>query len=172
VEEYRKYLEGFEEGLQNTHDMWIFRVLEYVSRYSRVDTGRSRAGWFKIMDTKGYDYSRSLVSLPGKEDETEQGRAQGDFVESPLNTTIINNVKYVEPMNRRFGIFGFEQMSIGRMNLGSQGIRFEDKIPQFEMYGEQNLGKFMDNCKLAFEKMKPFKAVKVQPITNDPPAGA
>lgn len=169
----RKFGGDFIVGAMAAHDTWVLRVLEYFGKFHRVATGRSRAGWFRYMDSKGYDYYRSLPAVEprGKrsKDETELGRAEGDFIEHPFNTTIINNVKYVEPMNRRYGLFGFANMTSGKMKLGSEGIRLEEKLPIFQRYGEENFQKFMENAEKAFNAAEKFKPGIIAPVQNEPP---
>ena len=104
-------------------------------------------------------------------DETELGRQEGDFIDEPLNTTLINNVQYVDVMNRRFGLFGWANMTSGKMKLGSsQGIRLEEKIPLFEQYGADNFQKFLDNAERAFSAGgKIFKPGEIGRFENEPP---
>ena len=164
------FSENLLRGAVDVHDMWVMRVSEYMTKFSRVDTGRSRAGWFSFMDSKGYNYQRSLPPTRDMKDESSEGRAEGMFVSQPFNTTLINNVKYVDPMNKRFGLFGFANMTSGKMYLGSEGIHFEEKIPLFEAYGEENYQRYIDNCVKAFDAGgKVFQPSEIAPVVNDPP---
>jgi hypothetical protein len=163
--------DDWNQAAQDAHEIWVMRVLEYIVRFSRVDTGRSRAGWFNFMDLRGYNYRRSLPPT-GTEEGTDEGRALGDSISEPFITTIINNVNYVEPMNRRYGLFGFAPATSGKMKLGSSdGIRFEEKIPVFEQYGADNWQKFIENAREAFEAGggRKFKPGPIAPVTNEPP---
>jgi len=175
------YGEDFLTAAQQAHNTWVMRVLEYIVKFSRVDTGRSRAGWFNFMDLNGYDYHRSLPP-GGQSMAVEEGRGLGQSVSEPFSTTIINNVKYVEPMNRRFGLFGFTHEGsagsvfaqghgyVSRMTEGtrqkgvrrvfgvsehgnriSMGIRLEERIPIFEQYGQENWQRFCDQAQAALE---------------------
>ena len=142
-----------EERGPMVHLKWVFRVLEYVVKYSRVRTGRSRAAWFPLMDYYGYGYQRSLGGQRTTPADVAEGYAMGYFESIPFLTTIMNNVDYVEPMNRRYGLFGFAPATSGKMKLGSSdGIRFEEKIPVFEQYGVDMWNDFLELTRQAFEK--------------------
>ena len=166
--------DDWNQAAQDAHEMWVMRVLEYIVRFSRVDTGRSRAGWFNFMDLRGYNYRRSLPPT-GTEEGTDEGRALGDSISEPFITTIINNVNYVEPMNRRYGLFGFKPIVRKDGKIGSakveKGIMLEDRVPLFEQYGADNWQKFIENAREAFEAGggRKFKPGPIAPVTNEPP---
>jgi hypothetical protein len=169
----RAFGSDWQVAAEGAHNMWVMRVLEYITRFSRVDTGRSRAGWFNFMDLNGYDYHRSLPPA-GTEMGMDEGRAQGQSISEPFLTTIINNVNYVEPMNRRYGLFGFKPHMRKGKRAGAikveQGIRLEDRVPLFEQYGVDNWNKFVKNAKEAYEAGgRKFKPGPITPVENDPP---
>ena len=176
---FATYLDGFVEASQDAHRKWVFLVLEYIIKYSRVDTGRSRSAWLAFPNAYGYDYTRSLPSAPNADPSSmAQGLASGFFTERPYFTEIVNNVQYVEVMNRRFGLFGYGPTSknssrgtkLKTVKL-SKGLRFEDKIPLFEAFGEATWQRFMDNAKVAYEKKRQFNPGKIPPLVNPPPIG-
>jgi hypothetical protein len=172
AEMMRAFGDDWTDGVQKGHDVWVMRVLEYIVRFSRVDTGRSRAGWFRFMDIRGYNYQRSLPPT-GVEDATEEGRSKGEAISEPFLTTIINNVDYVDPMNQRYGLFNFGPVEIRgkkRIMTMSQGMRLEDRIPLFEQYGADNYQKFTDNAIKAYEAGGAnFKPGPIEPVENEPP---
>ena len=138
AEMMRAFGDDWTNGTQAAHDTWVMRVLEYIVRFSRVDTGRSRAGWFRFMDSKGYNYQRSLPPT-GVEDASDEGRAMGGAISEPFLTTIINNVVYVDPMNQRYGLFNFgPQRKIYTVSELSQEIKglFEKQFPDVWVTGE------------------------------------
>ena len=140
-----------EEKGPMVHLKSAFRVIEYIIKYSRVRTGRSRAAWFPLLDYYGFDYQRSLGAARVDAGAVQEGYSQGGFDSQPFHTTIMNNVNYVDPMNRRYGLFGFAQTVSGKMRLGSDGIRFEEKIPLFEQFMGETWQDFLDKAKAAFE---------------------
>lgn len=190
----KNFFDGWGEALADAHLKWVFLVLEYTQKYSRVDTGRSRAAWTKIMDKYGYDYQRSMPIGPRQdEDAISEGKGMGSFYDDPFNTTIVNNVNYVDPMNRRYGLFGWAParatLPEGRMgeisgrlgkrvklfgvneygNRVTAGIRFEEKVPLFESYGQTVFQKIADNAKVAFEDGETFSPKEIDWVENDPP---
>lgn len=173
------FFEDWADALQDAHLKWVFLVLEYTQKYSRVDTGRSRAAWTPIMDKYGYDYQRSMpIGARQDEDAISEGKGMGSFYDDPFNTTIVNNVNYVDPMNRLYGIFGWApSRGVSKRGLSKdlkrvkleRGIRFEEKVPLFESYGQTVFQKIADNAKAAFEDGKTFEPKEIERVENDPP---
>ncbi len=175
------------DALADAHLKWVFLVLEYTQKYSRVDTGRSRAAWTPIMDKYGYDYQRSMPIGPRQDDDAlMEGKGLGQFYDDPFNTVIVNNVNYVDPMNQRYGLFGWaparnESGKLGREKVHNlrfdvkkktfldKGIRFEEKVPLFESYGQTVFQKIADNAKEAFESGETFQPTEIERVENDPP---
>ncbi len=151
IEQWQGVLGQIEEKGPGIHLKWVFRVIEYVIKYSRRRTGRSRAAWLPLLDKYGFDYQRSLGTDRLDPGAVQEGYSMGTFDDQPFHTTLMNNVDYVDPMNQRFGLFGFSQTTSGKMKLGSDGIRFEEKIPQFEQFGADTWQEFLDKTKAAFE---------------------
>lgn len=182
------FLDDFEKTAQDTHRKWVFMVLEYIVKYSRVDTGRSRAAWTPMMVFHDYDFYRSMT-ITGSEDVAaeEEGRSQGLFTDDPFCTTITNNVVYVDPMNQQYGLFGFSEsaggpknikgVSVGdiktkRMKMRERGIRFEEKMPMFEQMGEERFAAFMNVSKKAYESKRSFDPGNIPPLENPAPTGS
>ena len=163
MERWQGVLGEIDEKGPMVHLKWVFRFLEYVVKYSRVRTGRSRAAWFPLMDVYGFDYQRSLGTARGESGAIQEGYALGGFEDKPFHTTLMNNVDYVDPMNRRFGLFGFTQTVSGKMKLGSNGIRLEEKIPLFEQFGFDTWQDFINKAKTAFEGDGTIAEVDVPP---------
>lgn len=177
---FSAYLDGFVEATFDAHRKWVFQVLEYIIKYSRVDTGRSRSAWVPFMEAYGYDYSRSLPPAPNSQPGAiELGKASGYFTDRPYVTEVVNNVQYVEVMDRRYGMFGFKPVvknsARGKKVVAQkleQGAHFQDKIPLFESFGEAAWERFMSNAKQAYEKQRRFNPGKIPPLVNPPPVGA
>ena len=93
------FLESLKEKGMLTHLKWVFRVLEYIVKFSRVRTGRSRAAWFPLMDSYGHDYQRSLGGARVEGGAVAEGYGMGTYDDQPFYTTVMNNVSYVEFMN-------------------------------------------------------------------------
>lgn len=183
---FSEWVDGFEQAAKDTHRKWVFLVLEYVLKYSRVDTGRSRAAWTPMMDQYGYNYQRSLQAQ-GDPNEEAQGRAEGYFTDRDFYTEIVNGVEYVEVMDRIYGLFGFTPAKDGgikktkgvmvgdvktkAMKHRDRGISFNEKVPIFEAYGEQVWARFLDNAKKAYEKNRRFNPGVIPPLENPPPVG-
>jgi len=163
-EDRKKFFAQYPDKAVLTHLKWVFRVMEYTVKYSRVETGRSRAAWFPIMDFYGFNYQRSLAGQRTDPSAVEEGYAMGSYDSQPFNTTITNNVEYADIMNRRFGLFGFSPMTSGKMKLGSrEGIRFEEKIPLFEQYGFDTWSDFFTACQGAWDNGGEIADVEVPP---------
>ena len=183
VRKYEDFFEGFYKAALQTHQAWVFWVLEYIVKYSRVDTGRSRAAWTPIMDEHGYDYFRSMPPSANEDPiSVAQGRSEGSFTDEPFLTTISNNVEYVDDMNQQYGLFGFAPSATGpkkipgtmvgnvktkTMRKHEQGIRFEEKITFFEEMGSSTFQRFMDNVKETYEKYGPGGTIP--PLVNPVP---
>ena len=185
VELLSTWLQGFDQGAKDAHRKWVFKVLEYVIKYSRVDTGRSRSGWTALMDAYGYNYQRSLMD-PGDPAAVKQGQASGSFTDNDFYTQIVNGVEYVDVMDRMYGIFGFSPSKGGAkkipgvmvgnvktktMKTRERGISFAEKVPVFESFGEQVWQRFMDNAKEAYERNRLFNPEVIPPLENPPPQG-
>ena len=146
------------------HLNWVFRVLEYTVKYSRVRTGRSRAAWFPLMDNYGFNYQRSLGGEETDPTAIAEGYAAGSYDDKPFMTVIMNNVDYVDPMNRRYGLFGFGNTVSGKMKLGSSdGIRFEEKVPLFESFGADTWNDFLNKTQQAFDGGTTIPDIEVPP---------
>ena len=104
--------EWYPGQLQKAHRGGVMRILETYVAWSRVDTGRFRAGWYAYMRAYGFPFQRSVK--PGK-DETAiaeaEGEALGMYQEEPLRTVVYNGVNYGPPLEERTGIFDREGRS-------------------------------------------------------------
>jgi hypothetical protein len=176
MESNRNFHDDFLAKAKDTHLKWVFLTLEYIQKYSRVDTGRSRAAWTPIMDVYGYDYQRSMPMGPRQDaSAVMQGKNEGTYLDQDFHTEIVNNVGYVEPMNRIYGLFGFApSRSLSRKGLSkklhpvklAKGIRLEEKIPLFESFAQTIYERFTQNAVAAFEKRG-----LIDPVIPDPPQG-
>lgn len=175
-QKFTKFLMDYRTKGVDTHRKWVFAVLEYTVKYSRIDTGRSRSAWTPFMNLYGFDYFRSLPAGPRQtQDAVSQGMSQGTFVDSEFHTEIVNNVSYTEAMNKSYGLFGF---SPGRERMGatnrpvklSKGVRFEEKVVLFEDFGGKVWQMFLDNAKEAFEKHRVFDPDEIATVNPDPPS--
>ena len=183
VRKYEDFFEGFYAAALQTHRAWVFWVLEYITKYCRVDTGRTRSAWTPFMDAYGYDYYRSMPPAANEDAvAVALGKSEGSFTDEPFLTTISNNVEYVDTMNQQYGLFGFSPSSSGRQKLPGtmvgniktktmrhreQGIRFEERIAFFEEMGSRTFQRFMDNVKETYEKYGPGGTIP--PLVNPVP---
>ena len=181
IQKFSQFSQRFRDGLEQTHRMWVFRVLEYLVRFSRVDTGRSRAAWMPFMDDQGYSYQRSLTAPPNVEDLTGEGRLQGTYDHQGMETTVYNNVKYVDSMNQKYGLIAFApgmaSTASGRVKKMqavklAQGVQLETMQNRFEQWGQENFQKFVDQAKLAFERSRKFNPGLIEPFDNPPPTAS
>lgn len=187
---FMAYVVGFESGAKDAHRKWVLLVNEYLLKYSRTDTGRSRAGWTAFPDAQGYNYQRSMPLANHYDQQAEQeGKGKSHFVDADFHTELINNVDYVDYMNQKYGIFSYSPVAINSGNIMSEkskkgfklfgvnefgnrvtkGIRFEDKIPTFEAFADGVYDKFLKNAKTAYEQNQVFNPGPIEQIFNDPP---
>lgn len=190
MKDLKGFITDFDGKLKDTHRKWVLMVDEYIVKYSRLDTGRSRGAWTPFMVNQGVDYTRSMP-VGGDPAAFAEGQAEGSFLDQDFHTELVNNVEYVEVMDRRYGMFGYsptENIAFGGFrteatrgrarkvyavsNLGNRINRapsFADKIAYFEGFAQVAYGKFLDNAQKAFDKSKEFRPDVISPVVNEPP---
>lgn len=186
-----RYIDDFDKKAADTHRKWVLMVDEYILKYSRLDTGRSRGAWTPFMVAQGHDFYRSM---PAGGDPTAfaEGQSEGSFTDRDFHTELVNNVDYVEVMDRRYGMFGYspsENIGFGGFATEStkqRGVRkvfavtqfgnkitrapsFNDKLAYFEGMASIVFEKFMENAKAAYERKRQFDPGKIPPIDVPPP---
>lgn len=96
----------FIQESETTHKVGVLSVLNKMVYWSRVDTGRMRAGFFAYADSRGYSLAASLVNFATvKADQEKLGRKEGQYQDGYLRTRIINAVKYIGQVDDKVGIF-------------------------------------------------------------------
>ena len=160
ADENGKFIADFVEKAKLTHKKWVFQVLEYIVKYHRLDTGRSRAAWTPFMDANMYPYQRSYAPGPNVDySEEEAGKTEGFFVSQDFRTLITNNVEYVNVMNETYGLFGFSPGERGKRkevfgvtefgNRVTMGIRLEERYPLFESMAATLYTRLIENAAAA-----------------------
>ena len=120
LEDVAKYFDKqhveFVSKCQLVHRKLLFQILRFLIRICPVDTGRLRGSWTPFMEkygNQGYwkwmtdaSMAASTRKTPRKGFSMEavsQGKGEGQFVDSPMDTTIISNVSYAEDADKRSG---------------------------------------------------------------------
>jgi hypothetical protein len=106
--------EDFAKAIQIVHRKTVLEILTYLIRITPVVTGRLRGSWtpaedvYKFSGLKKWMKETSLApqKAAGKlkqfsEAAVEEGKRQGIFNESGMNTTIGTNVSYAADVNAR-----------------------------------------------------------------------
>jgi hypothetical protein len=158
-EEMQKFVSLFESQLQVVHRSAVMKILETVSSWSRVDTGRFRSGWWAYMNAFGHPYRRSLTDKGKNDNQAEaEGMAMGRFQESQLRTIVENGVIYGPYVEDSVGVFDIEGATA---SVPSPYPDLMSATPKFiEMYSNC-MNKFFDNAVTAYNEKK-----KLEPITD------
>lgn len=141
MEEFRTF---FGEALQKVHKACVFKILETCVAWTRVDTGRLRAGWFPYMAQDGFPYQRSTnPPVNPKDGAIEEGMAAGGYMEGYLKVYVYNGVDYAGYLEEGKGTFditgttSFQQAPYGDVNSA---------LPKFAELYASCMTKFLDNA--------------------------
>jgi hypothetical protein len=129
---FRAFARDWEQDASKAHKKAILTILGWYVRWSRVDTGRFRAGWMPYADKEGYSLEAAAVRI-GSEVQVEEsaGRMDGSYEElGPLHTRILNGVAYAEMLDDRTGVF--------------EGGTFLSKLAQTERIYSEQIQEFLD----------------------------
>lgn len=148
-EKFNDLPEKMQSMANSVHRANVFYCLEAMLLWMRVDTGRLRGSFLPFMDKYQHNYQRSLgvptlakqYSMAG----VEEGKALGDVLDEPLDTTITSNVEYAQPLDKTPGMFdqnGFHSMKPAPFpSLASAVIIFEQFFQtNFDAFLDQNIG--------------------------------
>lgn len=120
LEDVAKYFDAqhvdFVTKCQLVHRKLMFQILSYLIRICPVDTGRLRGSWTPFMEKYGNTTYQKWMSDPSmavsdrktpkkgfSEQAVSEGRGEGQFVDSPMDTTIVSNVSYAEDADKKSG---------------------------------------------------------------------
>jgi hypothetical protein len=106
----------FVDKAQLVHRKSLFQILRYLIRICPVDTGRLRGSFTPFMDKYGdttYNKWMADASMAPSQRKTPKkgfnqeavadGKAQGQFIDQPMDTTIVTNVSYAEDADKKSG---------------------------------------------------------------------
>lgn len=145
--EFAKAYDTMPEKMQRLaeklHRGCVFQCLEALTSWMRVDTGRMRASFWPIMEKHGFtQFQRS--TMPSRNPEISsaeaEGRGLGTFSDSPLNTIVRSNVKYIPALDMRTGALDQDGTSSFRP---SPVPSFAATQPLFEEFFRMNYDAFM-----------------------------
>lgn len=92
--------------LDRAHRTGVMKIIETCVLWSRMDTGRFRAGWYSYPRAYGFPIERVAKIGPGYDTKAEsEGVMLGTYQEAPLRTTIFNGVSYGPYLEDGVGIF-------------------------------------------------------------------
>jgi len=107
AERFNEFTKFFGDSLQKMHRACCFYILELCIRWTRVDTGRLRAGWIPYLAANGFPWNRSIKApLHEEAGAFTEGLASGRYQEGYLSLYVENGVNYAGYLNdSNAGIF-------------------------------------------------------------------
>jgi hypothetical protein len=106
----------FVEKTQLVHRKIVFKILNFLIRICPVDTGRLRGSFTPLFDKYGNSsFARwiadsSMAPYPRKTpkkgfnpEAVQEGKDEGQFIDQPLDTTIMTNVAYAADVDATTG---------------------------------------------------------------------
>lgn len=101
--DWAAFVENFGPYLQKSHRVGVMSIVSRCVAWSRVATGRMRAGWLPYLKANGYPYQSILGTraIGYKGNQT----AEGTFRDMPLRTVVENGVAYTGDVEAGYGVF-------------------------------------------------------------------
>lgn len=145
AERFDEFVKFFGDALQKMHKACTFYILELCVRWTRVDTGRLRAGWIPYLNANGFPWQRSALKV-GNENVASiaEGMAAGRYQEGFLQIYVENGVNYAGYLNdSNAGIFNIAgKHSVQPALFGD----VQSAGPFFEKIYAQKMQKLFENC--------------------------
>lgn len=148
IKDWEKFAAAFDPYLQLAHNKCVLAIVADAVAWSRVDTGRMRAGWLPILLDEGYPYTQQLLGTASPNYEASLA-PEGTFQRFPLKTVVENGVVYTQYVEEKVGVFDMEGKSAFMrspvMGLEEAGQRWAD------LYA-RNMQTLLDNLMEAWNK--------------------
>lgn len=112
-QEWMKFSQKLRPYLELAHKKCVMAIVADAVVWSRVDTGRMRAGWLPYLIQNNYPYE----SLLGTRSKDYQGSVDIEGfvqVDEPFHTILEDAVKYTEYVEDKVGVFDTEGKSAYR----------------------------------------------------------
>ena len=151
-EEFGKFSSEFMAKAQIVHRAATFKIIESIIAWSRVDTGRMRAGWFPYLRAYNHPFQRSTIDKKAvNQEEVAEGEREGSFQELPTRSIVTNGVQYSGYVEQNVGVFDQDGSSA---SVPSPFPTLQSALPKFAELYKRSFDRFIDITAKRFKENK------------------